>query len=171
MDTVGLTEASSRHAFDLLEQVAADLTQEQADWMPPGIANPIGGTYRQVISSVDEVVHRWGMGKAPFSQSAGWQEKVVTTSAPEEEEDPAAQMRAIRVDLPALLDCARAVAQAVQSWVTSPTPGKLEGMVDTPGGELSVGHMLEVFLAWHITAQCGEIAALKGCQGARGYPF
>jgi hypothetical protein len=171
MNCVGLIAFSSGHALGLLEQVVADLTQEQADWTPPGIANPIGATYWHVISYTDEAVHRWGMGKAPLSQTAGWQEKVVITPAPEDEEDPGAQMRAIRVDLPALHDYTRAVAQAVQSWVTSLTPEDLEATLETPVGEFSVGQMLEIFVAWHVTAHCGEIAALKGCQGAKGYPF
>jgi len=171
MNTVELTQYSLGNAFGILEQVASDLTQEQADWMPPGIANPIGALYWHTISYADEAVHGWGMGQAPLSQSAGWQEKVVIASAPEEEKDPLAQMRAIRVDLPALHDYARAVAQAAQGWLASLTPEDLERMIDTPIGQLNLSQMLETFVIWHINAHCGEISALKGCQGAKGYPF
>jgi hypothetical protein len=139
--------------------------------MPPGIANPIGATYWHVIASVDEAVLGWGAGQAPLSQSAGWQERVVIASAPDDEEDAGARMRAIRVDLPTLHDYARAVAEAVQDWAACLAPEDLERRLDTPISELSLGQMLEVFVVWHITAHCGEIAALKGCQGARGYPF
>jgi hypothetical protein len=131
-NTVELIRFSSGHAFELLEQVAAGPTQEQADWIPPGIANPIGATYWHVISSVDESVNRWGMGQAPLSRTAGWQERVVTTLAPEDEKDAGAEMRAIRVDLPALQDYARAVAQGVQSLLTALTPEALEKTMDTP---------------------------------------
>jgi hypothetical protein len=34
-----------------------------------------------------------------------------------------------------------------------------------------VAHVLDLFVVWHINAHCGEISALKGCQGAKGYPF
>jgi hypothetical protein len=43
--------------------------------------------------------------------------------------------------------------------------------LETPIGKLSVGQMLETFIAWHINAHCGEISALKGCLGVKGYPF
>ena len=45
MNTVELLEYSLKNALDILKQVTADLTQEQADWMPPSIANPIGSLY------------------------------------------------------------------------------------------------------------------------------
>jgi hypothetical protein len=47
----------------------------------------------------------------------------------------------------------------------------LEIEIDTPIGKLGVGKLLETFVIWHINAHCGEIAALKGCWGVKGYPF
>jgi hypothetical protein len=171
MNTVELTQYALGNAFGVLEQVVADVNQVQADWMPPGNANPIGALYWHTVSSVDEVVHGWGLGQPPLRKSAGWQEKVITASAPEDEEDPVAQLRSIRVDLPALHDYARATAQAAQAWMASLAPEDLERMLDTPSGELNLAQMLEAFVIWHINAHCGEIAALKGCQGVKGYPF
>jgi hypothetical protein len=80
-------------------------------------------------------------------------------------------MRALRVRLPALHEYARAVAAALKGWLATLTPADLERTVRTPIGECSVAHALEVFVAWHINAHCGEISALKGCQSCRGYPF
>ncbi len=47
----------------------------------------------------------------------------------------------------------------------------LERTIDTPCGEFNLGQMLESFVIWHINAHCGEISALKGCQGLKGYPW
>ena len=58
MNTVELLQYAMKNAFSILEQVIADLTQEQADWMPPGLANPIGATYWHTVSSVDDIVHQ-----------------------------------------------------------------------------------------------------------------
>jgi hypothetical protein len=171
MNAVELLKYALGNAFGILDQVVADVDQEQADWMPPGVANPIGALYWHTVSSVDVAVHDSVRGRPPLSQSAGWYEKVVIASAPEEEEDPVAQMQAIRVDLVALHDYAQATAQAVQDWLASLTPEDLERAIDTPVGELNLGQMLELFVIWHINAHCGEIAALKGCQGAKGYPW
>jgi len=34
-----------------------------------------------------------------------------------------------------------------------------------------MGQLMETFVMWHINVHCGGISALKGCQGAKGYPF
>ena len=80
-------------------------------------------------------------------------------------------MRTIRVDLPVLHEYTKAVAGAAQGWLASVTPEDLERKIDTPIGELNLGQLLETFVIWHVNAHCGEISALKGCQGAKGYPF
>ncbi|HET91283.1 MAG TPA: DinB family protein [Chloroflexi bacterium] len=173
MNTVELLHYALRNAFGILSQVTGDLTQEQADWTPPGVANPIGATYWHAVSGVDEVVHGWGRGEAPLHQREGWRERVLTGSPPEPERggDYLAYYRAIRIDLAALNDYAQAVTEAAQGWLASLTPEDLERQVETPIGELSLAQLVETFVIWHINAHCGEISALKGCQGAKGYPF
>ena len=71
--------------------------------------------------------------------------------------------------LPVLHDYALATSQAVQEWVATLTPEDLERPIDTPIGELKMGQMLEAFIIWHINVHCGEISALKGYQGLKGY--
>ena len=198
MNTVGLIHHSLGFAFELLEQLVSDLTQEQVDWLPPGNANPIGSLYWHIVAYSDQVLHEWcmapfrqvtyeewfeakrakhelGMGQAPLRHSAGWQEKVVIALPPENPEDPYWDVRAmregLRVDLPALHDYARATAQTLQSWVASLTLEDLERMIPTPIGDHSLGQFLEIFIIGHINTHCGEISALKGCQGLKGYPW
>ena len=173
MNTVELLQYSLGNAFGILGQVTADLTQEQADWQPPGTANPIGATYWHTISSADDIVYRWALGQEPLRQRENWDERVLTVSVPEPEHggDMQAYMRTIRVDLPALHEYAQAVAAALQDWLGSLAPGDLERVINTPLGEYSLAQLLALFAVWHIDAHCGEIAALKGCQGAKGYPF
>jgi len=171
MNTVELLQFSLKNAIDILDGVTSDLTQEQADWQPPGTAISIGTLYWHMMSGTDHVVHGWGLDQPPLSQSAGWEEKVVRSTEPAEEGDHAATLREVCIDLPAMHDYARAVSDAAQSWLGSLTAQDLERELETPLGELNVGQMLETFVVWHISAHAGEISALKGCQGARGYPF
>ena len=173
MNTVELIQYALGNAFAILEQVTADLTQEQADWTPPGIANPIGASYWHTVSSTDEIVCKWIRGEEPLRQTDGWQEKVLTVSVPEPEHggDYLAYLREIRVDLPALHEYAQAIAADLQKWLSSLTPKDLERKLNTPIGEYSLAQTLETFVIWHINAHCGEISALKGCQGVKGYPF
>jgi len=173
MNTVDLLQYAVGNAFGILSQVTGDLTQEQADWQPPGIANPVGATYWHALASADRVVQKWCAGKEPLSEGEGWREKVLAVSAPEPEHggDWLTYMRTIRVDLPALHEYAQAVQQATQNWLGASAPEDLERTVDTPIGKQNLGQLLETFVIWHLNAHCGEIAALKGCQGAKGYPF
>ena len=173
MNTVELLQHSLGNAFGILGQVTADLTQEQADWTPPGIANPIGALYWHTISSTDYIVNQWCLAQDPLSERAGWGEKVLTVSAPEPGHggDYLTYFRTIRVDLPVLHEYSRAVAEETEKWLASLAPEDLERKMETPIGEINLGQLVESFVIWHINAHCGEVAALKGCQGAKGYPF
>jgi hypothetical protein len=173
MNTVDMSRRSLASAFDILEQVCADLTQEQADWIPPGIANPIGAMHWHTISGADEVVYRWIEGGPCLHEREGWRARVLRADVPEPQgvEGWLEWMRGIRVDLPAAREYARAVAADLDAWLASKSPEDLECSVHTPIGDFCVAHALDLFVIWHINAHCGEISALKGCQGSKGYPF
>jgi hypothetical protein len=171
MNAIDLLKYAVGNALGVLGQVTADLTQEQADWVPPGIANPIGATWWHAVSSTDLIVHQWCAGQAPLFESAGWREKVLLAAGPEPERATREHMLSIQVDLPALQAYTEAVAEAVQAWLSTQSPTDLERKMETAIGEYNLGGLLETFVLWHINAHCGEIAVLKGCQGVKGYPF
>jgi hypothetical protein len=175
MNTVEPVQYSLSFAFQVLDGLVTDVTQEQADWQPPGTANPIGALYWHVIAHADQIAHDWGMGQASLRQRDGWQEKVVITRPATDPEDPFGELWAVReglcVDLAALHDYAQATSQAIQEWVASLRPEDLERTVNTTIGELAMGQMIEAYIVWHVNVHCGEIAALKGCQGLKGYPW
>ncbi len=173
MDTVELTRFALGNAFDILDQVVSDVTPEQAEWMPPGIANPIGGLYWHTITGADEVVHRWILGQAPLHEREGWANRALAVAVPEPQDPDRYHeyFQELRVRLPALHGYAHALAGTLQGWLATLTPADLERTIETPIGPYNLAHVLEVFIIWHINAHCGEISALKGCQGARGYPF
>jgi hypothetical protein len=64
MNKVELIHQSLGFSFKTLRQVVSDLTQEQADWLPPGTANPIGALYWHTVGYSDQLVHEYCM--APF---------------------------------------------------------------------------------------------------------
>jgi len=158
MNTVELLQFSLGAAFDILSRVTADLTQEQADWRPPGIANTIGSIYSHILTYVDYYVRNYYIEGKP--------QPVTVESRPAE-----LWMQDVQVDLSELHQFASEVESTVQDWLSSLTPVDLERRGDTTGGELSLAQGLELFVIWHINAHCGEISALKGCQGLKGYPW
>jgi hypothetical protein len=173
MNTVELARHSLKSAFDILSQVTADLTQAQADWIPPGCANPIGAMYYHTISGADEVVYRWFEASPCLHEREGWRARALRIDVPEPQgsEGWLEWMRAIRIDLGAMHNYASAVAADLDTWLSAKTPEDMDRVVHTPIGDYSVVAALDLFVVWHINAHCGEISALKGCQGARGYPF
>ena len=171
MDSIELIQFSLGNAFGIFGQVAADLTQEQSDWAPPGVANSIGSLYWHINAYVDYAVHEWGLGQVPLSFKNGWRSKVLVSPAPELEQGEPPVLHEVKVELSSLHGYAKAVQEAAQNWASTLTPSDLETKVQTPIGELTMAQMIEIYIIWHINAHCGEIAALKGCQGVQGYPF
>jgi hypothetical protein len=158
MNTVELLQFSLGAAFDVLSWVTADLTQEQADWRPPGTANTIGSIYSHILSYVDFYVRNYCIEGKPQPETV--------ESRPAE-----LWMQDVQVDLSELHAFAGQVRSTAQNWLSSLTPKDLEHRTRTTAGELNEGQALELFIIWHINAHCGEISALKGCQGLKGYPW
>jgi len=158
MNTVELLGFSLEIAFDILSSVTADLTQEQADWRPPGTANTIGSIYSHILTYVDSYMRNYFIEGKPQPQTV--------ESRPAE-----LWMHDVHVDLSELHAYAGQVRSTVQNWLSSVTPKDLERREVTTAGEMNVGHAVAAFIIWHINAHCGEISALKGCQGLKGYPW
>ncbi len=158
MNTVELTQYSLGTAFDILGLVTDDLTQEQADWEPPGVASKIGSIYSHTITYVDYFVQNYCIEGKPLPESVESRPDVL-------------KMQDVQVDLSELHEYAGNVKNKTMGWLSSLTPADLARKRDTTIGELTVGQMLDIYFVWHINVHCGEISALKGCQGAKGYPW
>ena len=63
------------------------------------------------------------------------------------------------------------VRSTAQNWLSTLAPEDLERKSLTTAGEINEGQAVELYIIWHINAHCGEISALKGCQGLKGYPW
>jgi hypothetical protein len=78
------------------------------------------------------------------------------------------------VDLSALRAYARAVASETDTWLAGLSDPELDRPMDLTGaglGQHTWGSAIALLVANHLGTETGEIAALKGIQGARGYPF
>jgi uncharacterized damage-inducible protein DinB len=68
-----------------------------------------------------------------------------------------------------LLEYQSAVRAATDAYLSTLTPEELERNVEFAGGERTVADML-LLACSHSLGHNGEIAALKGIQGAKGLP-
>jgi hypothetical protein len=164
-------------ARQVLEGTMADVTQAQADFAPPGIANPLGATYAHVVWSEDMVVQGMFRQTQPLFAST-WAGRT-GLSEPMPGPGPewagyAAWTRRVQIDLIALRQYGQAVAAETDRWLSNLSESDLDSEMDLSGiglGKHTWSTAIALLIANHLGTETGEIAVLKGIQGARGYPF
>jgi hypothetical protein len=157
MNTVELVQYSLDFAFEVLGMVTADLTQEQADWQPPGKASSITANYSHIITYIN-----WFLEKILIP---------CDDSPFQKERPPETVLQDVQVELSDLHTRADELRKTYRAWLSSLTPADLDMVLKTSIGPLNLGHTVEAYIIWHINAHCGEISAIKGCQGIQGYPW
>jgi hypothetical protein len=175
MDAISLLQQQFRNAHGWLEGTMKDVTPEQAQWTPPGRANPLGATYAHIILSEDAMVNGMVGGGAPLFATT-WAGKTGLSEMPPPPSDSQpwdAWARRVRIDLPALQQYAQAVYAASDKCLASLPPEALDRTVDLSAfgmGQESVANFLGSVAAAHVRDHSGEISCLKGLQGSRGFP-
>ncbi|HET6318732.1 MAG TPA: DinB family protein [Chloroflexota bacterium] len=173
---VALLREIIRAARNVFDGTMADVTPEQAHYIPPGIANPLGATYAHVVVSEDLVVQGMFKQGAPLFASSWAGRTGLSEAMPmpgPEWSKYAGWTRSVKVDLPALRAYAQAVADATDEWLASLSESDLDQPMDLTGfglGQHTWGTAIPLLIANHLGTETGEIAVLKGLQGARGYP-
>ena len=162
-----------------LEGTMADVTAEQAHYLPPGRANPLGATYAHVLCSEDLIVNGMLRQAAPLSASThaektGLSEPMPMPGTPNWNDAYAAWARRVHVDLAALKSYGADVYAATDAYLASLSDADLSRELDLSAvgfGQQKLGWMLNLLVLNHVGTETGEIAVLKGIQGAKGYPF
>ncbi len=173
MDAISLYRQEIEWAHDLLEQVMADVTPEMAHQHPPGIANPIGATYAHALMSEDGVTSLYLTRTAPLFQRE-WKDK--TGVSQPRMGQTLEWSRSLQVDLPTLRQYAQAVYANTGRYLDSLTEEGAQREVNLGSGgaglgKRRVGWVLSALIAGHLHNMTGEISALKGVLGAKGYSF
>lgn len=171
MNAIELLREQIQQAHQLIEATMEGVTNEHAQWTPPGTANPLGATYVHSVASEDAVIHSILQGQPPLYASTWADSNGVSDIQPLSSAEWAQQ---VEVDVPTTREYAQAVYSATDAYIESLSVEELGRMVDMSNlglGELSVGHILSRFVLGHIDNMCGEISCLKGLQGGKGYPF
>lgn len=151
-----------------LEATVADVSSEQAHWRPVGIANPIAAVYAHVVVGADVAVNVLLKGEQPIitarTHGAGISEMMPTSDW----HDWALR---VRLDLATFREYAGQVYASWYDYLGELTEDAMARPVD-----LSVWGMgqrtLDQFMliqVEHVSCHIGEIACLKGMQGAVGF--
>ena len=156
------------HAHQWFTGTVVDLTQEQADYLPSGAAYPIGELVAHVLQSEDMIVNGMVRGQASVWQSGGWEQ---TLGIPDVSRHTQEVARGFKTSIADLKPYQEAVYASVDEYLGGLTEGELAREVPGPAGPMTVYDVLSNFLVGNTLAHTGEISALKGLQGAKGYPF
>jgi len=157
------------HAF--LEATMEGVTPEQAHWTPPGVANSLAATYVHAIVSEDLAINMVLKGDAPLYATA-WAEKTGISEI--QPLTTAEWAHRVRIDLPTTYSYAQAVHSATDAYLATLTDEDLARMLDLTSfglGQMTIGTLLNRMVLGHIDNMTGEISALKGLQGVKGYPI
>jgi hypothetical protein len=177
MDTISFIRQQLDAAHRFLEGTLGAIGEDHAQWLPPGTANPVGATYAHVVVSEDIIVHGLLQQQAPLAASAWAGRTGLSEPMPMPDgnwEDYGPWARRVRLDLGPLREYAQAVYADTDAYLAGLTPAALDAPMDLTAmglGQVTLGWVIGRLLLGHVDNITGELSALKGIQGLRGYPF
>jgi hypothetical protein len=170
MDGVEAVRRAVHHARSWYQGTIADVTAAQAVTVPPGVVHPIGELAAHIVQSEDGIVNGMLQGKPTVWEQGGWSAKL--GGMPNLMRHDTATARSVKADPQSLQEYTQAVYASVDAYLDGLTPADLDREVQVgPAGTMAVADVLTNILAGNTLAHTGEISALKGLQGAKGYPF
>ncbi len=168
MDAIEAIRGTINHSHEWFEGTMSDLTQEQADYLPPGTAHPIGALVAHILQSEDTVINGMVQGQPSVWESGGWEQKLGIPNVARLSQEVA---RSFKGDLNALRPYKEAVFASTQSCLDGLSVEDLDREVEIGEGTMTVFDALTNVVVGNNLAHTGEISALKGVQGAKGYAF
>lgn len=174
LDSIALVRSQYKGAHDLLEATMQDVTPEQAHWAPPGIANPLGASYIHIVGAEDFILTKVARGAQPLVMGAFAGKTGVSEPPPPPGPGLDEWARRVKVDLAQTKEYAQGVYKQTDDWLASLSAADLDKPIDLSGfgmGQQPMHVLAGGIVLQHINNHLGEIACLKGLQGAKGYPF
>jgi DinB superfamily len=173
VDTIEFLREQLRQAREFLHGTLGDLTEDDAHAPTPGRLNSIAATYGHLVTGEDGFVNGLCRGAMPLFASE-WAGRTGLSEMPPPGFDWTAWGRGVRVDVKALDRYAAAVARSTDEFIASLSPDDLDRMIDlsTFGfGQRPLGWVLGAGVLGHVLSHWGEVSALKGMQGRKGFPL
>ncbi|MSQ32347.1 MAG: DinB family protein [Dehalococcoidia bacterium] len=147
--------------------IVSDLTQEQAHWRPPGVANPIIGVLVHAIGFVDTIINKTAQGKPTIWETGNWAEKIPGLAPGRQDLEKA---RAAKTDVAVVKQYVDQVLAEADRYLGTITSADLDRQVPGFGGNMvPLANQLSSALVVHFAEHMGEMSGLKGSAGGKGY--
>jgi hypothetical protein len=165
LDAITLLRDQAAKVDDLMRQVFESVDADSAIWQLEGsTANPIAVSFLHAYAIEDWAVHVRFQAKPTIFENGGWRERL--SFDPNEPWTPGTR--------PDPEECRRYAAEvraATVRYLDRITSEDLDRPVETARGKQPAAQALSVFLIIHKATHMGEISALLGCQGIKGFPI
>ncbi len=158
-------------ANNWLEDTIDGMTPEQVNFLPEGKAHSVGANYCHHVQALDAIILGMLKGGQPLMASTFAGQCGSTEPAPIG--DWSEWARTTTVDLDQARTYAQAVYAAVDEYFAGLSDDGLDEMIDLSFlgmGEQPQWFMLNLLLI-DTALHTGEISAIKGIQGLKGYPL
>lgn len=171
-----LLKEQLKSARDTFDSTAADIKPEDLHTDPGKKALTIAATYAHLIFSEDEIIHRMLQKTVPLYKSS-WKDKTgASEPMPEMDANWEANhekwSKTVQIDWEQIQKYTKAVYEETDKYINSIKDEDLEKEVDLGDwGKKTVAHLLYSFIIGHTNNLAGELSALKGVLGSKGYPF
>jgi len=172
MDVIGLLRGQLHGAHGVLEATLGDITTEQAHRAPGGHTASIAANYVHAVIGEDFLSSLID-GSQPLITGAWGPRAGISEPAPAGGSWEEWGQR-VQVSLPQARAYAQAVYDQTDGIIGSLAPADLDRPLDLSRlqfGMQTVGFLLSAILSTHPVMHAGEISAIKGIQGLKGYPF
>lgn len=167
---VNLLRAQFEQSKSVLEGTMDGVTSEVAHKDVGGTTGTIAANLAHIISGLDAFMLSSLTGNPPMLASSHAQTHGMSELQPQGE-DSSQWFKSVQVDLEAMHKYGLDVFKAVDDHLATMSDSDLEAKIDMGSfGEQSRSWLCTIMLlnnSWHT----GEIAAIKGMQGLKGYPF
>jgi hypothetical protein len=166
---ISLLRAQYSQSFGWLEGTMDGVTDEVANFNPPGAPMPIAGLAAHIVTAVDFFVLHFAKGGAPLLLSSHADSSGVSEPPPQGAWEEWGNR--VQVDLPVFHEYAKAVFGAVDEYLATLSDGDLGNEIDMgPFGTQTLEWVFNIMIL-NTYSHTGEIACIKGMQGLKGYPM
>jgi hypothetical protein len=172
MNAIEAIKLAYAGSHDWYQGTIADVTPGMANNVPDGEAHPIGYVAAHILHCEDVMINSVLQGNPSIWERDGWDKRLGISSVALDQ--PTASAQAYRCDPLTLNDYAQTVYKGTASYFEGLSADALDREVDLSAaglGKMGLGTFLLTMLLGNNYAHTGEISALKGIMGKKGYPF
>jgi hypothetical protein len=169
--TQSILKAALQYAHrQVLEGTMADVDDDLANRPSGSLANPIGAAYAHLVLSEDAILNGILKGGTPLS-AGSWAGRTGVDKPMSFEGDMKEWYHSVKVDLSTLRQYAQVVFASSEEFIGSASDEELAREMEIFTMKMPLAVAFEIFVTGHCNSLAGEISAMKGTFGRKGYPF